>query len=106
MHTPDYKDGFICVVILDQCVNSVWDSGPLVPFCHEVGASCTSGEPLEGVGHSERNTYLDTISGCGDGTLGVYLFDESVEKTTVSAVDGQALQAGRMAKIEATFFFR
>ena len=98
IHTPVCSSGFICNVALDKCVSR---GGPLAPFCHEVGAPCTSGELLEGVGRSERNIYLDTIDGCDDGTEGVYLEDESVEKNTVSAVDGQALQARRMAKIEA-----
>lgn len=77
---------------------------PLAPFCSDVRASCSSGDLLEGVGPSEKNTYSDTIDHCEDGTQGTYLVNESVEMITVSAVDGQLLQAGGLAKIEAVVF--
>jgi len=71
--------------------------------CFDVAFACTSGQLLHGVGTGEEGEISapNTIDDCPDGNEGVYLEDESVEHITVSAVDGDKLQAGRMAKIDA-----
>ena len=77
---------------------------PGPPGCYDVAFACTSEKLLEGVGLFElpgRSFPPFTTDGCPDGNKGDYLEDESVEQITVSAVDGDKLQAGRMAKIDA-----
>eukprot|EP00578_Thalassiosira_sp_NH16_P007490 CAMPEP_0181110106 /NCGR_PEP_ID=MMETSP1071-20121207/18537_1 /TAXON_ID=35127 /ORGANISM="Thalassiosira sp., Strain NH16" /LENGTH=289 /DNA_ID=CAMNT_0023193855 /DNA_START=108 /DNA_END=977 /DNA_ORIENTATION=- len=87
---------------LKEITATITKPGP--PGCYDVAFACTSEKLLEGVGLFElpgRSFPPFTTDGCPDGTEGDYLEDESVEQITVSAVDGDKLQAGRMAKIEA-----
>lgn len=72
------------------------------PHCANVGFSCTSGpDLLKGKRTNLEPNNDNTIDGCADGAAGSYGSDESIDRITISAVNGDQLQAGQLAKIEA-----
>jgi hypothetical protein len=70
--------------------------------CADIGAGCDSGTLLNGRGSSEPGT-PDTIGGtCADGTSGNLHSDESLDRLSVSTLDGTALASGKTVRIDAT----
>lgn len=76
------------------------------PRCATTGKQCSSGLLLDGRATMgpEPNSAANTIDGCADGSSGTYHSDESNDKIVVSSINGQPLQAGGIAKVEATVY--
>jgi major membrane immunogen (membrane-anchored lipoprotein) len=79
------------------------------PRCSSVSNICDSVGLLQGRGTTygpERN-HPNTLDRCPDGELGefgLYQFDASLERLTVTRVDGTPFAAGKEVKIEADFW--
>src|SRR5439155_345835 len=74
---------------------ATYDATLKAPKCLTVGASCESGTLLVSRGSitptSELNAPNTINNSCGDGTLGNFHLDESLDRLKVSTVDGTAL---------------
>lgn len=77
-----------------------FDAAYNAPFCSTVGSSCSSGFLLDGKASNVEPNPSNTIDGCADGSTGSYHSDESVDKITISSVDGTKLKMGGLATIE------
>ncbi|KAL7531909.1 hypothetical protein ACHAWF_003958 [Thalassiosira exigua] len=86
-------------------VTAVYDENFKAPKCATVGASCVSGNLLEGTGANVEPNAPNTLDGCADPARGDYKADESIQAIKVSAIKGSSrLEKGGMAQIEATVF--
>lgn len=84
----------------DMDLTAAYDDTYKAPRCNPVGLSCSSGGLLNGKASNVEPNTSNTIDGCADGTDGSYHGDESVDKITVSSVNGGKLTAGGLANIE------
>ncbi|KAL7527652.1 hypothetical protein ACHAXR_003054, partial [Thalassiosira sp. AJA248-18] len=78
-----------------------YDSDLKAPRCASLGKSCSSGILLDGKGSNIEPDYPNTLDSCTDGSGNVYHADESIDSIKVSALEGDQLQAGGLAEIEA-----
>jgi hypothetical protein len=83
---------------------AVYDATYGAPVCSGNAASCDSMTLLDGVASSETNTPNTLFGSCADGTSGNYHVDESVDRITVSTVDGGPLAAGATVRVDATVY--
>ena len=68
---------------------AIHDSTLSAPKCSVIGASCTSGQLLDGKANNIEPNPLNSLDSCTDGlSNGGYHGDESIDKTTISAVEG------------------
>ncbi|HZH79208.1 MAG TPA: Ig-like domain-containing protein, partial [Archangium sp.] len=79
------------------------------PRCSSVSNICDSVELLQGRGttYGPEQNHPNTLDRCPDGELGefgLYQFDASLERLTVTRVDGTPFAAGKEVKIEADFW--
>lgn len=85
--------------------SAAYDPQFRVPVCATVNPSCDTGSLIDGrgaIGASEPNRPNTLGSSCVDGNSGSYHGDESLDRLTVSTLDGTNLAAGKSARIDAT----
>lgn len=82
-------------------VVAIHDSTLGAPKCSVIGASCTSGQLLDGKANNIEPNPPNSLDSCTDGlSNGGYHRDESIDKITISAVEGGKLQAGGVVEIK------
>jgi subtilisin family serine protease len=77
-----------------------WDPALQVPRCFEPGPRCDSWRRAEGRGSSEIRAPNTLFGACADGTSGAFHSDESIDRITVSSLDGGLLTRGNAARID------
>lgn len=93
------------VWVVNQVPNvASWDPGLQVPRCFTPGPACDSWRRAEGRGLSEIRAPNTLLGGCADGTSGVFHSDESIDRVTVSSVDGGLLTRGGAARIDVVVY--
>jgi len=86
-------------------ITATYDTNVGAPMCFIAGSSCTSSNILlDGKANNKEPNSSNTIDQCLDGSNGSWHGDESVDALTVSSTSGGLLRAGKVAKIEATFW--
>ncbi|MEM9552685.1 MAG: hypothetical protein AAGC60_00375 [Acidobacteriota bacterium] len=88
--------------------NAVYNAALGAPHCATAGPSCDSTSLLERSGHqspSEANHPNTVGDSCLDGSESlVHLKDESIERITVSSLDGDDMASGATVRVDVTFF--
>lgn len=84
--------------------NAVYDSDLFTPKCGVIGSYCDSGGLIDGRGFllGPEENHSNNISYCGDGLLGKYHVDESLDRLKISTLDGSNLAPGKAVRVEAT----
>jgi len=84
-------------------MTATWDATMRVPKCGAVSDACTTGGSLV-LGRSnlgpephQPNTIYDS---CADGASGVYHSDESIDRITISTLDGSNLEPGKDVRVD------
>ena len=80
---------------------AIYDPEFGAPRCQEIGRSCNAVQSLlKGVGDSETNS-PNTIDGCKDTSIGIYVEDESIEQLLISTVSRKTLAVGEEVDLTA-----
>lgn len=91
--------------VVNQVPNvASWDPALQVPRCFAPGPACDSWRRAEGRGLSEVRAPNTLLGGCADGTSGAFHSDESVDRITVSSLDGGLLSRGAAARIDVVVY--
>jgi Big-like domain-containing protein len=89
----------------DALVAATYDTVLKVPKCATTGASCDTGTSLvlgRGTVGPEPH-YSNTINNsCADGVSGTFHSDESVDRVTVTSVDGTNFANGKSVRVDVT----
>jgi hypothetical protein len=83
---------------------ATYDAARRVPACAAPSSGCDSGTLVNGRGPlgPEPGAPNTLASSCADGASGAYHADESIDRVRVVAVDGGALAAGKLVRVEVT----
>ena len=98
------QDDARSVIIQNGARIAKFDSALGVPLCAEIGATCASGGLLEArsvlTQFPEPNHPNTVLGACADGESGRYHTDESNDWIRVTSLNGGALKAGTLARVE------
>ncbi len=98
----------IVPLTVSNATTTEYDPARHVPACAMVGPFCFSGTLLESRGSALQPRAEahapNTLDGCGDGALGEYHVDESIDGITVRTLDGTSLAPGKAAAVDVRFF--
>jgi hypothetical protein len=85
-------------------LNASYDAVRRAPVCTAVGAGCDTGTLVNGRGMlgPEPNAPNTIGASCADGASGSYHSDESLDRLRVSTVDGGAMAASKVVRVDAT----
>jgi hypothetical protein len=99
-------DGPAAEVSLPAANLAVFDPTLRAPACRTVGASCDSGDLLDGRADlgPEKNSPNTIYGACVDGTSGVYRTARSIDGLRISTIDGSALAPGKTVRIEVSIY--
>jgi hypothetical protein len=102
------NSAFELIVVSSGPLTGVFDAALKAPKCNTVSGSCDSGTLLVGrdtiAGGAEPNQPNTINNSCADGTEGVFHFDESLDRITISTLDGGMFAPGKTVRVEFTMW--
>lgn len=90
-------------VVADPVLAAAIDPVSLVPSCGELGAACDTGDLVEGRSWWWEAQPPSNLWNCWEGAWdGSYHVEESLDRLTISTVDGTVLAPEKLVRIDAT----